>query len=95
MIDPTAAKLYDLAIWLATLIPAVVAFWKGRGPWMVWSLAMALLTLPAIFLFSPMGDPYKSKSSEQWIVPLCVWLAAWFFARLAINERARDEQEAD
>ena len=55
MINPVTQILSSLAVllayWLATLIPAVVAFWMGRGPWKVWSLAMALLTLPALLVF--------------------------------------------
>ena len=90
-VPPTTAILTDLAIWLATLTPAVVAFWKGRGPWMVWSLAMALLTLPILIVSGLDTD----KSSLLWMVPLCIWLAAWLFAKVAINERIRDERDAN
>jgi hypothetical protein len=95
MVDPVIAILSDIAIWLATLLPAVVAFRKGRGPWMIWSLAMALLTLPSALAFAGIGNPFMSKASLRWLVPLCIWLAAWFFTNIAINERIRDEQEAD
>jgi hypothetical protein len=97
MVNPVTAILSDIAgllgYLLVCLIPAVVAFWKGRGPWMVWSLAMALLTLPTLLIFGmSMGDPFHDQSFQRWLVPLCVWLAAWFFAKVAINERIRDEQ---
>ena len=71
MINPAIAIFSDFAVWLVTLLPAVVAFRKGRGPWKVWSLAMALLTLPALLLFSGLGDPFISKSPQRWVVPLC------------------------
>jgi hypothetical protein len=93
MINPAIAIFSDFAVWLVTLLPAVVAFWKGRGPWKVWSLAMALLTLPVLLLFSGLGDPLLSKSSQRWVVPLCIWLAAWLFAKVAIKERIRDERD--
>jgi hypothetical protein len=48
---------------------------------------MALLTLPVALVFSGLGDPFMSKSFLRWLVPLCIWLAAWVFATVAINER--------
>jgi hypothetical protein len=88
--------LLNLAVWLATLIPAVIAFLKGRGPWMVRSLDLAVLTFPILLVFEiSMGDRFREQSSQRWLVPLCVWLGAWFFAKVAINERIRDEREGD
>jgi hypothetical protein len=48
---------------------------------MIWSLAMALLTLPSALVFSGAGDPFMSKSSLHWLAPLSIWLGAWFFAK--------------
>jgi hypothetical protein len=53
---------------------------------------MALLTLPALLVFSGLGDPFMSKSFLRWLAPLCIWLAAWFFATVAVNERIMDER---
>jgi hypothetical protein len=100
MVNPTTQMLSSIAVLfvclLVSLIPAVVAFWKGRGPWMVWSLALAVLTFPTLLVFGiSMGDRFREQSSQRWLVPLCVWLGAWFFAKVAINERIRDEREGD
>jgi hypothetical protein len=60
------------------------------------SLDLAVLTFPILLVFGiSMGDRFREQSSQRWFVPLCVWLGAWFFAKVAINERIRDEREGD
>jgi hypothetical protein len=62
---------------------------------MIWSLAMALLTLPSALVSSGAGDPFMSKSSLHWLAPLSIWLGAWFFAKVVINERLGDAQDVN
>ena len=80
---------------LLAAVPAVVAFWKGRGPWMIWALAFGILTIfPASFVAIAVDFGRTGGSSFQALmIPGSVWLMSWFFANLAIRQRMRDEAE--
>jgi len=92
MINPAIAILSDVAVWAATLWPAIVAFWKARGPWKVWASALAFLAFPSLIVS---GLGYSRMNVQALLAPLCIWLAAWAFATAAIKERIRDEQAAN
>jgi hypothetical protein len=90
------ALSWNVAAFCVACLPAIFAFWKGRGPWMVWALAFSILT---IFPFSlvaaawDFGRSGNSPSSNAYLFPLVAWLLGWLFTILAFRERQRLEAE--
>jgi hypothetical protein len=90
------ALSWNLAALFLVCLPAIVAFWMGRGPWMVCAFAFSVLTIfPLSFVTAAwdFGRSGNSPSSNAYFLPLGAWLLSWLFAGLAIRERHRRKKE--
>lgn len=71
----------------ATMLPAALAFWKGRAPWNWCSLAAGSLMLPFWILVGNVQSVSRSVFVEGWLAVLAIWLVCWGFAVTAMFKK--------
>jgi hypothetical protein len=74
-----------------SLLPTIVALWKGRGPWKLAALVMSLVSFFVFVSWTMIGANFDGPSLRAWGPFLVSWSLAWLFAWLAIQERKKDE----
>lgn len=74
-----------LFVVLLVMLPAGLAFWRGRAPWNWCSMAFGILLLPLLLLVGNVqGLTRSGVVVEGWLAVLAVWLVCWGFALVAI-----------
>jgi type VI protein secretion system component VasK len=75
---------------IVSLLPTFLAFWKGEGPWKLAALVMSLVSFVVFVLWTMIAANWPGTTLLAWGPFLCTWGLGWFFASLAIQERAKE-----
>ena len=88
---PLGVYVYLCVLMFVSLMPTVVAFWKGEGPWKLAALVMSLLSFVVFATWTAVAANFGGiKRPDTWAPFIATWSLAWLFAKLAIDERARE-----
>lgn len=81
---------FSLLIFIS-LLPTIVAFWRGEGPWKLAALVVAFPTFIVLATWVPLTISFRGwLSPDSWAPFIAIWSLAWLFAKLAIDERTRE-----
>jgi hypothetical protein len=87
----SAALIYLSVPVILSSLPAILAFWKGQGPWTIWALAFAILSPVSFILWTAIAGAFGGSFVITWGPTLGSWFLAWIFAWIAIRERQQTE----
>ncbi|MEH2470492.1 hypothetical protein V1281_000264 [Nitrobacteraceae bacterium AZCC 2161] len=87
---PEGLLEYLSGSFIASLLPTFLAFWKGEGLWKLAALVMSSVSFVVFVGWTMVAANFSEMPLLAWGPFLCTWGLGWFFAALAIQERAKE-----